>query len=119
MELRQWEHNAIGLQEDGGIEDNFSSMLGMKWNKKSDTLSCASLPEVPEQLTKRSLLSSINKVFDPLGFLSPAMIFPKISLQSTWNKKIDWDEELPADITKQFHKWCNEISYLSTRREVP
>lgn len=53
-----------------------------------------------------------------MGFLSPAMIFPKISLQSTWNKKIDWDEELPADITKQFHKWCNEISYLSSI-EIP
>lgn len=30
MELRQWEHNAIGLQDDGGMEDNCSSVLGMK-----------------------------------------------------------------------------------------
>ncbi len=120
MELRQWEHTAKSENEhtkstdiNEGSNSEWSIVLGMIWNKREDTLSCASLPNVPERLTKRTLLSSINKVFDPLGFLSPAMIFPKVSLQSTWNLKIDWDEELPADIEKQYQKWCKEINHLA------
>lgn len=125
MELRQWEHSTmetpgIGLTEGVGLGvdsncdvNEFSSVLGMKWNKNRDTLSCVSFSDLPQHLTKRSLLSSINKIFDPLGFLSPAMVYPKVILQSTWDKKFGWDDELPADLKMQFIKWCNELNYLS------
>lgn len=123
MELRQWEHSVLethGINYNKNDNDDceFSSVLGMKWNKMRDTLSCASLPEIPEQLTKRTLLAAINKIFDPLGFLSPAMVYPKLILQSTWNKKIDWDDNLPRELELQFKKWCEELNYLS-RVEIP
>lgn len=90
----------------------------MKWNKKTDMLSCASLSQLPEHLTKRTLLASMNKIFDPLGFLSPAMVYPKLILQSTWDQKIGWDEELPPDLKAQFYKWCKELGYLA-EVEIP
>lgn len=112
MELRQWEHT----ETDSNNVEPYSPVLGLKWNRKEDTLSCSSLPEIPEKLTKRTLLAAVNKVFDPLGFLSPAMISPKLILQSTWDKKIDWDEELPKEMFIQYQKWCQELNYLQEVR---
>lgn len=47
-----------------------------------------------------------------MGILSPAMVFPKIMLQATWAKKLNWDEELPEQIKSQFMKWIGEIHFL-------
>lgn len=117
MELREWEHSEIISAETTKDFSNNSnktaSVLGMKWNKENDTLCCASIPPLPEQLTKRTLLASINKLFDPLGFFSPAMIFPKLILQSSWEQKIDWDDELPSDLSKRFKNWCDQLHYLA------
>lgn len=49
------------------------------------------------ELTKRGLVSDIAKVFDVLGFFSPATIKMKILLQHLWEMKIDWDEAVPNE----------------------
>lgn len=115
MELREWEHSEMKSSTKDGDSNNskFTTVLGMKWNKEQDTLSCASIPLLPERLTKRTLLASINKIFDPLGFYSPAMIFPKLILQSSWEQKIDWDAELPMDLSVRFSNWCDQLHFLA------
>ncbi|XP_037029723.1 uncharacterized protein LOC119069705 [Bradysia coprophila] len=118
MDLREWEHSAVDEFSDETGEDEYSAVLGMKWNKKRDTISCTATPTTLEQLTKRTLLSTINKIFDPLGFLSPAMIFPKLTLQASWDKKLDWDDELPQDLMTQFKKWNQQLGYL-VNVEIP
>ncbi len=124
MELRQWEHTESLDEETEDMDksslhhDFFSSVLGMQWNRIKDTLSCAAIPNVPEKLSKRSLLATINKIFDPMGILAPAMIQPKLMLQSTWQKKIGWDEDVPERMKKDFEKWGKELSYLQ-QIEIP
>lgn len=118
MELREWEHTVVEGCTDEQSKEEWSSVLGMKWNKKRDTISCATLPVVEEKMTKRNLLATINKIFDPLGFLSPAMIFPKITLQTTWNQKLNWDDELPGDLVTQFKKWSQQLFHLANV-EIP
>lgn len=118
MELREWEHSTLDTVESSKNVDEISSVLGMKWNRTKDTLSCASTPSLPPQLTKRTLLAAINKIFDPLGFLSPAMILPKLILQATWDSKVDWDDELPEDLRIRFSKWCNQVHCLASV-EIP
>ncbi|XP_037048786.1 uncharacterized protein LOC119083230 [Bradysia coprophila] len=119
MELRQWEHTEPGsTEEETENQDHFSAVLGMRWNKKKDTLSCASVPEIPEKLSKRSLLATINKVFDPMGILAPAMIYPKLMIQTTWKKKIGWDDEIPYEMREDFQKWANDLTYLQ-KIEIP
>jgi len=49
-------------------------------------------------LTKRKLLSDLNKVFDPLGFLGPVLIIGKIFLQQLWQLKRNWDDQLEVDM---------------------
>jgi hypothetical protein len=47
--------------------------------------------------TKRLLLSDLNRIFDPLGFLSPVLIKRKIFLQQLCLLKIEWNKLLPTD----------------------
>jgi len=47
--------------------------------------------------TKRAILSLlVARFFDPIGFLAPVIIRPKILLQEYWKQKLDWDD-LPSD----------------------
>ena len=59
--------------------------------------------------TKRGILSLISSIFDPLGFITPALIEPKWIIQQLWKRKIDWDELLPSDLTKRWQKWLDNL----------
>lgn len=107
MELREWECSC----DDATSDLNVSTVLGLEWNKKDDTLGCF-LPEPPEKLTKRAVLSQVHRIFDPIGFTCPATLVPKMILQDTWNLKIDWDEELPEEQKIKFEKWIKELPSL-------
>ncbi|GIY25740.1 uncharacterized protein CEXT_501321 [Caerostris extrusa] len=65
-----------------------------------------------EKITKREILSLVSPVFDPIGFLAPVMIQPKILLQATWKAKESWDEELNNEIKINFLKWRKTIEIL-------
>ena len=49
------------------------------------------------KFTKRSMLSDISTIFDPLGLLTPVTLKLKLIIQSCWVRGVDWDEELPSD----------------------
>ena len=49
-------------------------------------------PSTGASTTKRNVTSDVAKVFDALGFLSPATIKMKILLQRLWELKIAWDD---------------------------
>lgn len=71
--------------------------------------------------TKRTLLSDLNKVFDPLGFISPVLLRGKIFLQQIWAMKIDWDSLLPSDIQNRWRLFCEDLEqlqYISIPRKV-
>lgn len=55
----------------------------------------------PVNMTKRTLWSDMNRVHDPLGFLTPVLITGKIFIQQLWILKIDWDMKLPIDIQQR------------------
>ncbi|KAF8784972.1 hypothetical protein HNY73_010575 [Argiope bruennichi] len=73
--------------------------LGLSWDTENDKLSCNSAIKISEEnITKRTLFSVAQRIYDPIGFTSPTTLIPKIILQKTWKRKIDWDDVLPPDI---------------------
>ena len=65
--------------------------LGLSWDLHSDKLIlCLNDNEKPA--TRRGFLSTINSIFDPLGFISPIVISGKILLREVVPQGTDWDE---------------------------
>lgn len=81
-------------------EESTIKTLGTYWNPNKDEYSFSlSLPAPqPEKYTKRIILSEIARIFDPLGWLSPAIITCKIFMQELWRVKSSWDEILESSI---------------------
>lgn len=87
--------------------------LGLQWDYLKDVLQFH-IPEekIEKRVTKRSILSDVCKIYDPLGFLGPIITFAKILIQKLWAQKLDWDESLPADIHTLWLEYRSNLQSL-------
>jgi len=127
LPLRKWCSNSsavinlIEKREDDplftlkiGDEETIKS-LGLEWNPFADQFRFnISITSEQNKLTKRIILSDLNKIFDPLGFLSPVLIKGKIFLQNMWTMKMDWDSQLPYDMKERWIKFYRSLEQLKT-----
>lgn len=126
MPLRKWCSNSpailkyMGKSENDplytleiGDEDTIKS-LGLQWKPFVDhfQFTISRITASRNKLTKRIVLSDLNKIFDPLGFLTPVLIRGKIFLQQLWSLKIDWDSQLPNDIQMRWDKFYRSLDQL-------
>ncbi|XP_045458277.1 uncharacterized protein LOC123668590 [Melitaea cinxia] len=91
-----------------------SSVLGLNWSPKSDTLFFSTDIPVDNVITKRTVTSMTCKIFDPLGLLSASIIKSKIFLQQLWSNKIDWDQPLPSDEAGKWTSFIQNLAQLSS-----
>ncbi|GFY72265.1 integrase catalytic domain-containing protein [Trichonephila inaurata madagascariensis] len=99
--------------------DEEIKILGIQWNPKSDFFSFSvSLQEQKCAYSKREVLSEIARVFDPLGLLSPCVVFMKILLQELWKLNLEWDEPIPEDLNKQWAAFRKEL-HLIEKMKIP
>ncbi|XP_036347466.1 uncharacterized protein LOC118756836, partial [Rhagoletis pomonella] len=92
-------------------------LLGIQWSPDTDEFQIATkLPESCSEPTKRSVLSTTAKIFDPLGLVSPSVVLFKILLQETWCQGFDWDTKLPPTLSDHWKKILSELHYLSNVR---
>ena len=84
MDLREWCTTGEDIEED----EKVVSVLGMKWDREADEL-FLKLSDIkqPEMVSKKEVLSYVQKIFDVLGFVSPAILPMKILLQRAWINK--------------------------------
>ncbi|GFY76449.1 integrase catalytic domain-containing protein [Trichonephila inaurata madagascariensis] len=122
FELRGWEHSYSDLESYDLLppEGKSISVLGLRWHLKtySLTIDLRDCVEDDTPVTKRKILSTVHKIFDPLGFTCPVTLGPKVLLQECWKLKVSWDTELPASISKKFERWRKELSKLN-KIEIP
>ncbi|XP_067121310.1 uncharacterized protein [Centruroides vittatus] len=127
FDLRGWVYNGIQTETSpvcdgdertlGTLEiqpDEIVSVLGLNWNISEDVLYCDANLRVPndEILTKRVVLSLASQLFDPIGFLSPVTLIPKLLMQECWKRKLAWDTPLPHDLERRLLKWIKELKFL-------
>ena len=106
-EQQTQEQNATSDAEESSAE----KVLGLEWNPKSDKLKLHAREindrngsQNSEKLTKRSVLSRVARIFDPVGFAAAFTVRAKIGIQDLWKRGLDWDDELPPDL-REF--WSN------------
>lgn len=86
--------------------------LGVKWNIMEDYFTFH-IPHAEKPYTRRGVLSTVNSVFDPLGFLAPVtvrgcLLLRELSLQTT-----EWDSPLPEDLKGRWIEWQQSLQCLS------
>ncbi|XP_061716627.1 uncharacterized protein LOC133524559 [Cydia pomonella] len=127
LHLRKWTSNDQGFLVDLSDSDLYSEhfrnfedvhdvslkILGLLWQPKSDTFSFKT-SNVECRCTKRSILSEIVRIFDPLGFLSPVVFLAKYLMQLLWSSGLHWDEDVPEPIAEEWLKLKSQLSCLSS-----
>ena len=95
-------------------EDESVKTLGVRWVPSHDEFrfSVAGIENLSAAYTKRSVLSNISRLFDPLGWLAPVTVTAKILMQDMWILKCDWDAPLPTEIRERWYEYCKGLFAL-------
>ncbi|KAF2892030.1 hypothetical protein ILUMI_14143 [Ignelater luminosus] len=51
-----------------------------------------------------------HKIFDPIGFACPVLLYPKLLLQTI--NTLEWDTEVSQEIDQKFRKWYYQLHLL-------
>lgn len=111
--LRKWNSNCRQIidyqEEDECFEfkhQETNKTLGLGWSAQNDQFNFKfNMSPLSEKITKRSLLSDVSRIFDPIGWLSPVTIKLKILFQKVWTVEgLKWDDTLPVNI---YTEWLN------------
>ncbi|KAE8608068.1 hypothetical protein XENTR_v10011388 [Xenopus tropicalis] len=85
--------------------------LGLHWDVNQDTFTFqVSTEERP--FTRRGVLSTVNSLYDPLGFVAPITVQGKLILRQLTEDRVDWNVTLPADLQPKWEKWKLSLKVL-------
>ncbi|XP_060846073.1 uncharacterized protein LOC132925721 [Rhopalosiphum padi] len=93
-------------------ESTVIRVLGLNWNSEEDSLGY-DFSSIKFVHTKRGVLSVIARIYDPLGFLSPVLLFAKHIMQLIWSSGVAWDDRLPLEIEKIWSQFVSDLPSLS------
>ncbi|CAK1598013.1 unnamed protein product [Parnassius mnemosyne] len=83
--------------------DGTVKALGIKWNMGTDKFKYeVILPTIQATVTKRSVLSDIQKLFDPLGWIAPSIVMTKILIQKLWLERLNWDDKISSHLLDEW-----------------
>ncbi|XP_042611086.1 uncharacterized protein LOC109074690 [Cyprinus carpio] len=108
------EDRARGLETlDLAVDDlPIQRSLGVAWDRTRDTFTF-NIPEPQKPFTRRGVLSTINSVFDPLGFLAPVMVEGRLLLRELVSQGTDWDSPLPPEKFDKWQRWQDSLQGLN------
>ncbi|XP_073961934.1 uncharacterized protein [Choristoneura fumiferana] len=133
FELQKWTSNsnqlikAMKLQNnEKEIEDELKikhdeiiKILGLTWNRNSDDFQYSvKLPPMKKLATKRTIISDISRLYDPLGWVAPSIILAKVMIQKLWLTGLGWDEDVPCKLLQEWSTYREELSEL-TKVHIP
>lgn len=107
LNLRKWNSNAVELMTEETVDvqlhpEKTCTALGMQWHTSTDQLTYKVALKTEKELTKRTALSQIASLFDPLGLLTPIVIRAKLFMQRLWLGQFGWDDDLPHELRPEW-----------------
>jgi hypothetical protein len=116
--LREWnssnEHVRRVLRRDANASTkSVEKVLGYNYSVEEDSMKLNFTCVNDRANTKRSILSEVSKVFDPLGLVSPLTVRGKLLLRDLWCLKVGWYEQVSEDVQKKWVKLCKDFKRLS------
>lgn len=93
-------------------EESVDRALGIQWQTESDVFIFTSQPVKIDVPTRRSILSTVAGIYDPLGFISPFVLEGKSILQEMCKAGTSWDDPLPSVLQSRWESWNSDCSNL-------
>ena len=115
LHLREWVtnsnelHQVLQAQNLACAEQSTCKILGIHWQTEEDHLSLARRVPKEGEFTKRVVLSSTARIFDPLGFVLPVTIRARRFIQELWRRKLGWETTLPDDLKSEWEELSTEL----------
>lgn len=128
FELRKWSSNNINILNYIDNNNTTNSVenyvmyhdhkdfktLGIIWDANEDILKFKiNITYNKNKITKRTVLSTVSQIYDPLGLIGPAVIRAKLIIQQLWHLKLDWDIEIPKNLQEIWLELMSEINVLN------
>lgn len=85
--------------------------LGLCWEIATDTFTFA-VADSDKPFTRRSVLSTVNSLFDPLGLVAPVTFRGRALLWELTMDTYDWDKPLPEDSLTEWQGWRDSLQDL-------
>ena len=133
LELHKWHSNVPALETDTlqeersseqessyakqqlGAKPGQTKLLGMPWDKEKDTIALV-FPTQPLEPTKRELLGSLARIYDPLGLGSPIILEGKVLYREVCDSRLAWDKALSGIALDKWNAWKK---ILPDKVEIP
>ncbi|KAJ0169971.1 hypothetical protein K1T71_014577 [Dendrolimus kikuchii] len=124
FELRKWLSNDKRLLQDipadyrekPHIFDSdtldFVKILGIQWNPVADTFTYHTTLDEEKSCTKRMILSTLARMFNPMGWISPVILQGKVLMQKLWSLQLAWDDKPPPNIIAEWTDICKSLPML-------
>ncbi|GFV54961.1 integrase catalytic domain-containing protein, partial [Trichonephila clavipes] len=125
MELHKWSASNPLLLPDSMCQakdlsycsSTETKTLGLLWKPHPDSFAfkISSMNSNCDNLivTKKSVISTIARMFDPLGLIGPVITRAKILLQSLWQLKLDWNDPLPSNLVSYWKTFIDALEYIN------
>ena len=104
------EQRFVKINKDLSGDLSTDEALGICWNVADDTFSFK-IKLDRTSLTKRTMLSMISSIYDPLGFAAPFVLEGRI-LQGLCNQNLACDMEVNDDVKNEWNKFITRLKYV-------
>ncbi|XP_062713843.1 uncharacterized protein LOC134290680 [Aedes albopictus] len=123
--LRKWSSNCPAVLEEipTELKDDRSSFelddssaiiktLGLIWEPRTDVFRFKVPEWTSSVICKRSVISDLARIFDPIGLIGVVTVTAKIFVQILWKQKVSWDEPLQDELQDQWLEFRASLSRL-------
>ncbi|XP_073943422.1 uncharacterized protein [Choristoneura fumiferana] len=95
-------------------KDNYNmKALGLQINIKDDNFIISSPePFDSANFTKRSILSYIGRLYDPMGFVNPIIVTAKAIMQKLWKLNTSWNEKPPPNVEQEWLEFTSDLAVM-------
>ena len=120
MNLRDWNSNSPELNRKIPGQDCMkkiiTKVLGLQWDTITDQLmvNTKKFDNSMTATTKRQVLTTTTSLFNPLGYLTPAIVKMRLFLQNLWIQEKRCDDQLQIEDIETWQKIMAEMKKLST-----
>ena len=115
--VHKWESNILELESE--TMPNPGKILGHLWDKREDTLELQ-IKKVSEDkpVTKRTILSQLGSIYDPLGLISPTMVQGKQIYREACDENKGWNSEVSPALTRDWLRWMKQLRNVKVPRSL-